>query len=50
LPFLPIHVLRASTAAAVEIHLGNGRTICVQPGFDQQTLRDVLAALEGRSC
>ena len=49
-PFLPIHVPRDSTAAGVEIRLGNGRMICVQPGFDQQTLRDVLAALEGRSC
>jgi hypothetical protein len=43
-------VLPDSTAAGVEIHLGGGRMICVRPGFDQQTLRDVLAALEARSC
>lgn len=49
-PFLPIHVLTDSTASDVEIHLGGGRVVCVRPGFDQQTLRDVLAALEARSC
>jgi transposase-like protein len=49
-PFLPVHVLTDTTAAGVEIHLGGGRMVCVRPGFDQQTLRDVLAALEGRSC
>jgi len=49
-PFLPIHVLTDSTAAGVEIHLGGGRMICVRPGFDRETLLEVLAALEGRSC
>jgi len=49
-PFLPIHVLSDGTAAGVEIHLGGGPTICVRPGFDRQTLLEVLAALEGRSC
>jgi hypothetical protein len=43
-------VLTDSTASDVEIHLGGGRVVCVRPGFDQQTLRDVLAALEARSC
>jgi len=49
-PFLPIRVLTESSAAGVEIHLGDGRMICVRPGFDRQTLGDVLAVLEDRSC
>lgn len=52
-PFLPIHLLGGNSpadAAGVEIHLGDGRMICVRPGFDRQTLREVLATLEGRSC
>jgi len=49
-PFVPIHVLEGDAPASVEIHLGDGRMICVRPGFDRQTLRDVLAALEGEPC
>jgi hypothetical protein len=49
-PFLPIHVLAGTAPTGVEIHLGDGRMICVRPGFDRQTLREVLAALEGRPC
>jgi antitoxin component of MazEF toxin-antitoxin module len=51
--FLPIHVLAGVSVAqpaGVEIHLGDGRMICVRPGFDRQTLREVLAALEDRPC
>ena len=51
--FLPVHLLGGNSpahAAGVEIHLGDGRMICVRPGFDRQTLREVLAALEGRPC
>lgn len=48
--FLPVHVLTDSTAAGVEIYLGGGRRICVRPGFDWQTLQQVLAVLEGRPC
>jgi len=43
--FVPIHVLSDGPAAGMEIHLGGGRMICVRPGFDRQTLLDVLAAL-----
>ena len=52
-PFLPIQVLAGNGVASpapVEIHLGDGRMICVRPGVDRQTLREVLGALEGRSC
>jgi transposase-like protein len=49
-PFLPVEVLTDGTDGGVEIHLGGGRRVCVRPGFDGQTLREVLAALEGRSC
>ena len=56
-PFLPIHVgadrtaaVSAAPVAAVEIHLGDGRMVRVTPSVDRQTLREVLAALEGRSC
>lgn len=52
-PFVPIHVLAGSVAAGavgVEIHLGDGCLIRVPPGFDRQTLLNVLAVLEGRAC
>ena len=48
--FVPIRVLESSAPAGVAIHLGDGRVICVRPGFDRQTLRDVLAAVEGEPC
>jgi hypothetical protein len=48
--FVPIEVLAGGAPAGVEIHLGDGRMICVRPGFDPQTLCEVLAALEGRTC
>jgi transposase-like protein len=51
--FLPVRVVQpCATAAAgnVEIVLAEGRTVRVPPGFDRQTLADVLAVLEARSC
>jgi len=51
--FVPIHLLadsRPANGAGVEIYLGDGRTIRVRPGFDRQTLCEVLALLEGRPC
>ena len=55
--FLPIRVRadRAAAvpvdhAAAVDIHLGNGRMVRVGPGVDRRTLVEVLAALEARPC
>lgn len=52
-PFVPIHLLADNSPAnapGVEIHLSNGGMICVRPGFDRQTLEEVLAALEVRPC
>jgi len=52
-PFVPIHLSAGSSAAdaaVVEIHLGDGRMVRVGPGFDRQTLAEVLSALEGRTC
>lgn len=48
--FVPVRVFEGNAPAGVEIHLGDGRVICVRPGFDRQTLRDVVAALEGGPC
>ena len=63
--FLPVHVVAPSVSEAgrapsrsdgrlagggVEIVLEQGRTVRVPPGFDRQTLADVLAALEVRPC
>ncbi|MBU0638462.1 MAG: transposase [Planctomycetes bacterium] len=52
-PFVPIHLLSGNSmvnAAALEIHLGDGRMVRVGPGVDRQTLVEVLRALEVRSC
>jgi lambda repressor-like predicted transcriptional regulator len=52
--FLPVSVLAATRAtdaqavcAAIEIVLPSGPRIAVTPGFDAETLRRVVAALEG---
>jgi hypothetical protein len=34
----------------VEVILGPGRRVAVPPGFDPETLRRVVAVLEGRPC
>lgn len=33
---------------AIEVHLAGGLRICVEPGFDAELLRAVVAALEAR--
>ena len=56
--FLPVTILPdpnpASAAAAcrqpLELLLGNGRRIAVAPGFDPQTLRQLIATLEETPC
>jgi hypothetical protein len=51
--FLPVHVVATGVteaACGVEIVLSHGRTVRVSPGFDRQTLCDVLAVLEVRPC
>lgn len=52
--FVEVHVekteARAPTAhrRAIEVHLTEGRRIFVEPGFDAEHLRAVVAALEAR--
>jgi lambda repressor-like predicted transcriptional regulator len=55
--FLPVAVLSASTDtdshpdwATIEVVLKSGPRIAVRPGFDAETLRRVVAALEDRPC
>lgn len=51
--FLPIRIAgapQASENATIEVVLGPGRRVAVTPGFDAETLRRVLAVLEGRPC
>jgi hypothetical protein len=56
LHFLPVTILPdpiPATAAArppLELLLGNGRRIAVAPGFDPQTLRQLIATVEERPC
>ena len=52
--FLEVQVAQAaarpapSQRGAIEIRLGEGRCVLVEPGFDADHLRAVVAALEGR--
>jgi hypothetical protein len=50
--FLPVHLTEPVTAtgSGVEVVLGPGRRIALAPGFDPETLRRVVAVLEGRPC
>jgi hypothetical protein len=52
--FLPIHVVaepgRTVGASGVEISLAGGRRLLIQPGFDHDTLRQVLRVLEESTC
>lgn len=55
--FLPVTVLGATpetssqaTCATIEVMLPSGPRIAVMPGFDAETLRRVVAALETRTC
>jgi len=49
--FLPVQVVMdQATGSGVEVHWDNGRSVRLRHGFDRQTLADVLAVLEARSC
>src|SRR5512135_1021104 len=54
--FLPVTILPDPTPAIavsqqpLELILPNGRRIAVAPGFDPQTLRQLLAVIEERPC
>lgn len=55
--FLPVAVLGAiphtdsrDACATIEVVLPSGSRIAVTPGFDAETLRRVVAALEARTC
>jgi hypothetical protein len=53
--FLPVRVVDAEfaqprSASSIEIVLNGGPTVRIAPGFDPQTLGQVLAVLEGRPC
>jgi hypothetical protein len=56
--FLPVRVVQGPAAEAgyplagggVEIVLAQGRMLRVRAGFDRQTLTEVLAVLEARTC
>jgi hypothetical protein len=41
---------REEPRGGLEIAWSNGRVLRVPPGFDRQTLADVLAVLEARPC
>ena len=55
-PFLPVTILPDPSSAItdppahLELVLPNGRRIAVAPGFDPQTLRRLIAVVEGPSC
>lgn len=55
--FVPVSVIAAkhgdhvkADRPAIEIVLASGPRITVRPGFDEETLRRVVAALETRPC
>ena len=52
--FLPVHLVaphaNETARGGVEIVLAQGRVVRVAPGFDWQTLADVLSLLESRPC
>ena len=54
--FLPVHVAESTPSSppthrsGVEIVLGTGRRVLLEAGFDPETLRRVVAVLEGRPC
>ncbi len=50
--FLPVRVAEdnKSDASGLELHLGTTCVIHLKPGFDRQTLMDVLAVLEASTC
>lgn len=54
--FLPVRVVpaaagsEASDHSGVEVVIGAGRRVVIGAGFDAETLRRVVAVLEGRMC
>jgi transposase len=55
--FLPVRLAETPAVAqpptdraAIEVVLGAGRRVAVAPGFDEETLRRVVAALESTRC
>ena len=50
--FLPVHLAEPipATGSGIELVLAAGRRIVVAAGFDPETLRRVVAVLEGRPC
>jgi transposase len=51
--FLPVKVAednKADAGGGLEVHLGTRCVLYLKPGFDRQTLIDVLAALEAGPC
>jgi len=40
----------SASAGAVDVVLRDGHVIRLQPGFDAETLRRTVAALEGQPC
>ena len=54
--FLPVTILpdpipaTAASRQPIELLLGNGRRIAVAPGFDPQTLRQLITVVEERPC
>jgi hypothetical protein len=54
--FLPVKVVQAaavseaSDRSGVEVVIGSGRRVVIGAGFDAETLRRVVAVLEGRMC
>ena len=51
--FVPVQIEipdSLASAGRIEIVLDGGKQVRVEPGFDRQTLRDVLAVLERSPC
>ena len=49
--FVPVEVIaEAEPAAALEVHLPGHRRLFIRPGFDRDTLREVLRLLEEPAC
>lgn len=47
--FIPVRVVEPAAATAIELIAG-GHAIRVRPGFDPETLRRLVTALEDRPC
>lgn len=48
--FLPVRVAETSTPATPIEVVAGGSVVRVRPGFDAETLRRIVATLEGRVC